>query len=239
MKANIENIIILRNKTKASYMLCKKALLESNSLEEAEDFLIKEGLKIVDSESQDDKKNGIIKSYVHPGDRICSTVEVSCDTDFVAKTKEFHTFAKEIAMQVASMKPTYISRVDVPFETEVKEMSFRIDRLSREGYKGEELETALFSEMDQWFAETCLLEQTYMRDGKKIVKDLLAELISKVQENCKIKRFDRWEVGVDTPVEEKECSCMKDSRLIKFRNPAMLILLFIILYFFIFSKAIW
>jgi len=204
MKANIEYIKTLRNRTQASYMACKEALLNSQNIFEAEKYLTKKGLRIIDSAPADQGQQGIVKAYVHPGDRICAAVEVGCETDFVAKTEEFQNFAKEMALQVASMKPRVISRSDVTFEEETKEMSFRIERLKKEGYEDEELEKALFAEMEQWFTEVCLLEQTYIRDAKKSVKDLLAELISKTQENCKVRRIIRWEVGSSIEKQEDE-----------------------------------
>jgi len=236
MKVNVQDIKILRERTQASYANCKEALLKSTSIEDAEKYLIEKGLRIVDSAPPDESQHGVIKSYVHPGDRICAAVEVGCETDFVAKTEEFQSFVKEMAMQVAGMKPLYIARSDVPFEEEVHEMSFRRERLEKEGYEGEELDTALSAEMEQWFTETCLLEQAYVRDGKKSVKDLLAALTSKMQENCKVRRFIRWEVGCDEEDKEQKNTALaqQPNLLEKLRFPTTIVLTTLLTLFLVF-----
>jgi len=236
MKVNIQDIKTLRSKTQASYRACKEALLNSENLKDAEKYLIQKGLKVIDGTASDTNQHGVIKSYVHPGDRICAVVEIGCDTDFVAKTQEFQEFAKEIALQVASMKPLYTARSDISFEDETREMSFRQERLKKEGLDGEELEVALFNEMEQWFTEVCLLEQAYVRDGRKSVKELLAELVSKMQENCKIRRFARWEVGVEE--EEEPQNIEPNDPFQKIRTPTVIALFLIILSFaFAFCKG--
>jgi elongation factor Ts len=195
MKVKVEDIKKLRKETQAGYAHCKEALIEGNgSFTEAKKYLTLKGLKIIDNVQSEKGKNGIIKAYVHPGDKICSIVEISCKTDFVAKTKEFRNFAKEIAMQVASMKPKFVSRDDIPSRCIIKEISFRRNRLKREGKINPN--KTILGEMEQWYSEVCLLEQAYIRDLNKSIKDVLAELVLKVGETCRIKRFSRWEVGV-------------------------------------------
>jgi len=181
---NIENIKNLRKITQASYAECKKALKEANQdIKEAENILMKRGLRIINSAPTNESEIGIVHSYIHPGNRIGVLVELHCDTDFVAKTEEFQRFAREIALQIASMKPKYISRDDVPEEDYLKEYDRRSNNSNPE------------AELVQWFSEVCLLEQTYIKDNSKIIKELLAELINKVNESCRIKRFIRWEIG--------------------------------------------
>jgi len=221
MKIDIKNIKILRNKTQASYADCKKALLNSNNdIEKSEEYLRENGRAIIDRDVTTKTECGVIESYMHPGNRVGTIVEVKCQTDFVAKTDEFKYFAKEISMQVASMRPRYISRADIPLDIISKEVGYRIDRLKREGTSEEDLQTQLDAEMEQWYSDICLLEQSYVRNSKKAVKDLLAELISKTNETCRISKFDRWEIGMD----EKEQVEEKVSGLGKFRLSATVVL---------------
>lgn len=213
MKINAQDVKKLREKTQSGYMDCKKALLEANGdMKRAQEILREKGFKIMENPNTSQTEHGVICSYVHPGDRIGVLLEMKCKTDFVAKTEEFKQFAREMAMQVASMKPDYISRADVPLEVVSKEVGYRTERLNREGvaYEDESFQAKLDGEMVQWYSEVCLLEQPYIRDNKKAVKTLLAELISKVDEPCRITRFKRWE----TEMEEKD-EVQKDVKLLE------------------------
>jgi elongation factor Ts len=207
MKARIEDIRLLRSSTGAGYLLCKQVLEESGgNIDAAAKRLVSIGVKMIDN-SDVRRKNGLVCSYVHPGNRMGAFVEVACDTDFTAKTDEFKRFANELAMQIAAMRPKYLSRDDVPFERVTAEIDFRTGRLTSEGCPPECLDNALSSEMEQWFSETCLLEQPSIRDGSKTVQELLGDIIMKTHERCGIERFDRWEVGdrlQDVPPEERE-----------------------------------
>jgi len=194
---NIENIRTLRRRTQASYAECKKALIEADqNIEEAERILMSKGLRLVDSAPTEDMEMGVVNSYIHTGGRVGVLVETHCRTDFVAKTEEFQHFVKEVALQVASMKPQYISRDDISDDELIAEYERRLARLENVGEKGN-LEDLVEAEMVQWYAESCLLEQAYVKQGSKIVKELLAELINKVGEPCRIKRFVRWEIGAN------------------------------------------
>jgi elongation factor Ts len=227
MKIEISQIKTLREKTKAGYADCKKSLVESNGdLEEAEKILRRKGHTIIEGHIITDTDQGVICSYVHPGDRVGVLVEVKCKTDFVAKTEEFKQFAKEMAMQVAAMKPQYVSRADVPLDVISQEVGYRIGRLARDGMteEDEEFQKLLDAEMDHWYAEICLLEQLYVRDGRKNVKDLLAELISQVDETCRVSRFERWEIGFEDE-KEKVAEMPMPSITNKFKPWALLILL--------------
>lgn len=217
----IDLIRELREKTQASFATCKKALEETKyDVDKALVYLSKLGVTFIESGGANIKKNGVICSYVHPGDRIGTLVEVTTDTDFTAKTTEFKHFAKELAMQITAMKPKHVSREDVPFDIVSHEMSLKIDRLKSEGC--EDVEQMLASEMEQWYSENCLLEQPYIRDGSKTIKEIFGELIMKTKENCKIERFERWEIGQD------ECEIIEDTKpsksFSKFFWPAAIII---------------
>jgi elongation factor Ts len=230
MDINMQNTRILkikelRNRTQASYADCKKALNEGSfDLNQAEKILMEKGLREIDTPPTD-SDIGVIHSYVHPGSRIGVLVEVGCETDFVAKTKEFQRFVKEMALQVASMKPQFVSRADIGEEFVDIERERRIARLEKEGNPGHLLEELADAEMVQWYAEVCLLEQTYVRDNSKIVKELLAELVNKTGEACRISRFSRWEIGVDNGQAIIQVEASDFDRMKTFLLPSVLILL--------------
>ena len=193
----MDKIKDLRGRTQASYAECKKALVENDfDVKNAEEALMKKGMRAADAPTRNNNV-GAIYSYLHPGNRIGVLVEVKCDTDFVAKTAEFTKFVKEVALQVASMKPIFVSRADVGEDTLDRERIRRAQTLLIENTDFSLLNEKVDAEMTQWFSEVCLLEQTYIRDTGKLIKELLAELVNKTGEACRISRFSRWEVGVD------------------------------------------
>ncbi len=222
---NIEGVKTLRIKTQAGYADCRRALAESKgNIEEAEEYLRKRGRAVIDSDTATKTESGVIESYIHPGNRVGSIVEIKCQTDFVAKTEEFKTFAKEISMQVASMRPKYLSRAEISLDVISKEVGYRIERLGKEGVLEENLQDKLDAEMEQWYSEVCLLEQAYIKDGKKAIKDLLAELISKMGEKCKITLFERWEIGSEVDELEEEPIAVEVGNYNKFKIPVSVML---------------
>lgn len=172
-----DNIRKLREKTKLGITECKKALDMFEFLEDAEKYLLSKSSNFEDKPS----KSGGIFSYIHTGNRIGTMVELSCDTDFVARTDEFQKFGKEVCLQVAAMRPTYINKADAPIEEIEK-------RITKEGGLMTD------AKLEQWFCEVCLVEQIYIKDNRKSIKDLINELSNQVKENIKIKRFNRWEI---------------------------------------------
>jgi len=223
----------LRDRTQASYMNCKNALEESEfDLRRAEKILMDKGLREIDAPPSNDDV-GVLRAYVHPGSRIGVLVEVKCETDFVAKTDEFQEFSKEMALQIASMKPRFISRADISEAVVYSERERRIARLEREGNPGHVLEDLADAEMVQWYAEVCLLEQTYVRDNSKIIKELLAELINKTGETCRVSRFSRWEVGVEEKAIVPEIEEESPTDRFAAFGPFVGVLLCLIMFFFL------
>lgn len=193
---NYENLKELRRRTLAPYIKCKSALIDSNGdIEKAIKLLLEQGFKKQRRLLGNPTDSGIVHAYVHPGDKIGVLVELKCQTDFVARTEEFRTFAHELSLQVASMKPKYISRDDVLQEDIDKEKELLLKNMKRKKMPDEDIKKALPSAIERWYAEICLLEQPYIKNSIKSVKDVLAELINKVGENCRISKFSRWEIG--------------------------------------------
>lgn len=186
----------LREKTGAGMMDCKKALLENDGdLEKSIEWLRKKGISKAEKRAGRTTKEGIVASYIHPGDRLGVLVEVNCETDFVAKTDAFAEFAKNIAMQVAAASPLYVSREDIPPEVLNKELEvYRFQAIEQK--KPEAMADKIAQgKLEKYYQEVCILEQAYIRDPNKTIKDLLTELISKTGENINIRRFVRFQLG--------------------------------------------
>jgi len=186
----------LRLLTQAGYSDCKKALeFSGGDLDNAIKHLREIGGRIQEKHSEKMTSHGVIDAYIHPGNRIGALVEVRCETDFVAKTPELRNFVRELAMQIVAMSPKYISQSDISLEIINEKQSAIVASTSTIlFYCEEDREKHIKAKMETWFAENCLLDQAYMRDGSVSIQDLLSSLIVSVGENCKITRIQRWEI---------------------------------------------
>jgi len=189
----------LREKTGAGVMECKKALAEADGdITKAIDILRKKGIAAAQKRLRKTSSEGGIEAYVHPGNRLGVLVEVSCETDFAAKTEEFRDFVKDIAMQVAAANPIVINREQLDKDVVDKEMEIYRAQ-ARELKKPEHIvEKIALGKLEKFYQEVCLIEQQFIKDPAKSVKDILLELMSKVGENISIKRFTRYRLGGDT-----------------------------------------
>lgn len=186
----------LRERTGAGMMDCKKALTEANGdMEKAIDILREKGLAAAAKKAGRIANEGLVEAYIHGGGRIGVLVEVNCETDFVANTDEFKSFVKEICMQIAAANPQYISREDVPASVIEKEREILRAQALNEGKPEKILDKIIEGRIEKFYKENCLLEQLYIRDSEKTIKDLLNEKIAKLGENIIIRRFVRYERG--------------------------------------------
>ena len=187
----------LRERTQAGMSDCKKALQEcGGDMEKAVEYLRKKGVAQAAKKATRIAAEGVVAGYMH-GSRIGVLVEVNCETDFVSRNADFQAFAREVAMQVAAMSPQYVSQDEVPAAVIEQERSIRLE-LARQQNKPEPvLQKIVEGQMGKWFKEVCLLDQVWMRDseGKKDIRGLLTDLVGKIGENIKIRRFMRYEVG--------------------------------------------
>ena len=187
----------LRERTQAGMSDCKKALQEcGGDMEKAVEYLRKKGVAQAAKKATRIAAEGVVAGYMH-GSRIGVLVEVNCETDFVSRNSDFQAFAREVAMQVAAMRPQYVSQDEIPAAVIEQERSIRLE-LARQQKKPEPmLQKIVEGQMGKWFKEVCLLDQVWMRDGegKKDIRGLLTDLIGKIGENIKIRRFMRYEVG--------------------------------------------
>jgi elongation factor Ts len=186
----------LRDKTGAGMMDCKRALEESNGdMEMATDILRKKGAAVAAKRAEKEANQGVVEAYIHAGGRIGAMVELNCETDFVAKTGEFKQLAHDIAMQIAAMNPTFISKEDVDDPTLQKELEIYKAQAVNEGKKPEIAEKIAQGRLEKFYQEVCLLEQSFIKDSGKTIKDLLSDATGKVGEKIGIRRFHRYHLG--------------------------------------------
>lgn len=185
----------LRGKTGAGVMECRNALTKAcGDMEKAIEILRQKGIEVAEKKKERVTAEGRIDSYIHGG-RIGALVEVKCETDFVAKTDEFKTLVRELAMQIAAQSPKWISRSHVPLEVVEKEKNSYFSMACEEGMSREEALNLAEVKIENFYRRFCLLEQPYIRDESKSVEDLVAEVIAKLRENIVVKRFARFALG--------------------------------------------
>jgi elongation factor Ts len=187
----------LRERTQAGMSDCKKALMECDAdMEKAVEYLRKKGIAQAAKKATRIASEGIIANYMH-GTRIGVMLEVNCETDFVSRNPDFQQFARDVAMQIAAMSPQYVSQEEVPASVIEQEKSIRMELAKQQKKPEPVLQKIVEGQMAKWFKEVCLLEQTWVKDpeGKKDIKGLLTDLIGKIGENIKVRRFVRYEVG--------------------------------------------
>jgi elongation factor Ts len=186
----------LRERTGAGMMDCKKALEESaGDVEKAIEFLRIRGLSKAAKKSGRETSEGLVVSYIHPGNRIGVLLEVNCETDFVARTDDFQNLVKNLAMHIAAAAPLGVTREDIPADLLAKEKEvFRAQALE-EGKPAAVVDKIVQGRIDKFYAEAALLDQVYVKDNDKKVGDLVGEAIAKLGENIKVARFARFQLG--------------------------------------------
>jgi elongation factor Ts len=193
----------LREKTGAGMMDCKKALTEANGdMDKAIEILREKGLAAAAKKAGRVAAEGLVEAYIHAGGRIGVLVEVNCETDFVAKTEEFRSFVRDIAMQIAAMNPKYVKRDEVPAEEVNKEREILRTQAQNEGKPEHIIEKMVEGRLEKYFKEVCLLEQPFIKDGDKTIEQLVKEMIARIGENIAVRRFVRFELGEG--IEKKE-----------------------------------
>ncbi len=186
----------LRSRTGAGIMECKKALTETNGdIDVAIQKLREQGLKASELKGSRAAEEGLIVSYIHPGSRVGTLVELNCETDFVARTEQFQELAKEIAMQVAAAKPKYVKPEDVPAEDLEAEKSILKAQAEQEGKPPHIAERIVEGRISKFYSETCLLQQPYIRDTDKTIETLVKDAIAQLGENIVVKRFVLYVLG--------------------------------------------
>ena len=195
MSVSIEDIKKLRDMTGAGMMDAKKALEEANGdIDKAVEIMRLNGIAKAGKKSDRAASNGLIQSYVH-SEKIGVLVEINCETDFVARTDEFKTFARDVAMHIAAANPSYVS-VDSIDPAELKKEKSTVEKeVAASGKPAEFANKMVEGKMAKWYEQVCLLNQPFIKDDSKTIDQLTKELIGKLGENIVIARFSRLELG--------------------------------------------
>ena len=186
----------LREKTGAGLMDCKRALQKADGdLEKAVDHLRLAGIAKADKKAGRQVADGLVFSYIHPGEKLGVLLEVNCETDFVAKTDNFQQFVRDVAMHIAATAPRVIRREDLPAEEVEREQAILVEQARQSGKPEQILDKIVLGRLEKFFAENALLEQAFVKDPQKTIEDYLKETISTLGENIVIARFVRFQLG--------------------------------------------
>jgi len=186
----------LREITGAGMMDCKKALVETDGdIDKAVDFLRKSGIAKAEKKGERTAKEGLVFSYIHHGGRLGVLLELNCETDFVAKTDGFSDLANNISMQIAATNPLSISRDEIEQSVLDREKEIFADQAKESGKPENIIDKIVDGKVEKYFAESCLLEQQYIKDPDRKVFDLITESVATLGENIVINRFIRFAIG--------------------------------------------
>ncbi len=191
----IEQLKQLREETGISMMECKKAIEEAGGdLARAKTILREKGKEIIKGKEERTTNNGLIASYIHSGAKIGVLVQLQCETDFVARNEVFQKLAHEICLQIAAARPIFIKNEDIPEELLENEKKIYQKQFQDSGKLEKIINQIIEGKLAKYKKEICLLEQSWVRDETKTIKDLIKEYIAKIGENIEIKRFVRYEI---------------------------------------------
>ncbi|MDH5186822.1 MAG: translation elongation factor Ts [bacterium] len=196
MSLSLDKVKELRARTGSAILDCKNALDETDGdIEKAIELLRKKGIAKAEKKFERPTIEGVVDSYIHPGERLGVIVEVNSETDFVARNQEFRQFVHDIAMQIAACDPLAVSREDLSSEVIEREKRIYESQAATSGKPSQVIEKIVQGKMEKFYADVCLLEQPFVKLPEKKVGDYLKEQIAKFGENIRIKRFVRFKLG--------------------------------------------
>ena len=196
MAITTQQVKELREATGAGVLDCRKALEQSGGdLEKAREYLREKGLATATKRADREALEGVVELYSHGNGRVGVMVEVNCETDFVARSEAFRTFAHELSLQIAAGAPRYLRSEDIPGEVLEQEKEDARYRALAEGKPEQVLDRVVEGRLEKFKDEVCLLRQIYIRDETITVEKLLLQTIAAIGENIIIRRFARWELG--------------------------------------------
>jgi elongation factor Ts len=199
MVITTEMIKGLREATSAGILDCRKALEQSDGdFDKAVDYLREKGLAKAAKRSDREASDGIVELYSHGNGRIGVMVEVNCETDFVARSEAFRTFAHEVALQIAAGAPRYIRVEDIPASEIEHELEIARARAREEDKPAQVIDRIAEGRLEKFKDDVCLLRQPYIRDENTTIENLLHQNIAAIGENIIVRRFARWELGEST-----------------------------------------
>jgi elongation factor Ts len=196
MEITAEMVKQLRAATSAGVLDCRKALVEANGdFQKAVDWLREKGMATAAKRADRVASNGAVELYSHGGGRVGVMVEVNCETDFVARSEAFRSFAHEVALQIAANAPQYIADTEIPESVLAHEAEIAKNRVIEEGKPEAVAAKIVEGRLNKFKDEICLLRQTYIRDESLNIEQLLHQTVVSTGENIIIRRFTRWELG--------------------------------------------
>ncbi len=188
----------LRDKTQAGMMDCKKALEKTDGdMEKALDLLRQKGLMVAAKRAGRATSEGVIETYIHAGGKLGVMVELGCETDFVAKNDDFREFARDLAMHIAATNPISVSRDQVPEAVIAREKEIYVQQALESGKPEAIVEKMVSGKVEKFLADIVLLEQKFVKNQDLSIQDILNELVGRIGENISIKKFARFQVGVE------------------------------------------
>lgn len=197
MEITTQSIKQLREKTGVGIMECKTALSKAGGdMKMAEAIIREKCISNAAKKADRETKEGMVDTYIHTGNKIGVMIELNCETDFVAKTEDFKNLARELSMQIAALNPKYVSSDEVEAEELEIQKKLYSEQAKKEGKKEEVIGRIVEGKMSKYFEGRCLLDQPYMRDDSKKIKDLIKEVVGKLGENITVRRFIRYQLGV-------------------------------------------
>ena len=196
MEVSASMVKELREKSGAGMMDCKKALAETGGdMDKAFDFLRQKGLAAAAKKADRRATDGAVGAYVHAGGKIGVLVEINCETDFVARTAEFQTLLKDVAMQIAAANPRCVRREEVTVAALDKEKEIYRQQALEQGKPEKVVDKIVEGKIDKFYSEVCLLEQSFIKDPDKKVLDVVNDAIARLGENIQVRRFARFSLG--------------------------------------------
>lgn len=195
-KFDLGLIQTLRERTGVGMMDCKKALIETGGdIDRAVELLRKKGAAVAEKRAGNATKQGLVHAYIHSGSQIGVLVEISCETDFVARTPDIEQFARDVAMQIAAVNPRCITPAELDPDFIAREKDVLAEQLKASGKPAAMLEKILAGKLEKLYTEVCLMQQPFIKNDKLTIDDLLKDLIAKMGEKITVRRFVRFEVG--------------------------------------------
>ena len=195
MAVTTADIKTLRERTGAGMLDCKKALEENGSVDAAVDWLRAKGIAKAAKKASRAATEGLVDCYIHGGGTIGVLLEVNCETDFAARSEQFKGLVRDIAMHIAASNPEFVGREEVGQDAFEREKAVQLARIVEEGKPAAMAARIVDGRMSKWYEDVCLLEQKFIKNEDKTVKQLIDEAISTIGENIKVRRFARFALG--------------------------------------------
>lgn len=196
MEISAENVKELRERTAAGFLDCKKALIESKGdMEKAAVYLREKGLAVAAKKAGRAASEGLVTSYIHSGGKVGVLLEVNCETDFVARNEDFIALVRDIAMHIAAMSPQYVRRSEVPAEIIEAEKQIYAAQAKESGKPANVIGKMVEGRLEKFFKESCLLEQSFVKNPDVTIEKLVINVIARIGENISVRRFSRYKLG--------------------------------------------